>query len=220
MFFCEGFHGFSSNNTSSETIEGKLFDSLLKTCLISDRPLCCLTSSGRTDTGPSGFGQVVSLYVHSKVPLGTPGIYPSLGDEELSKSSSSTLPPSFPTSPTTSGNETESSLPSPSSSSQSRSPSVNSTPTISPPVQPEHPTHEQWVEGTSAMELNFPAMLNGVLPPAIRVLGWCDVPVPFSSRFHSLSRTYRYFFLKGQLDLDKMKVAAAKLIGKHNFHNC
>lgn len=41
----------------------------------------------------------------------------------------------------------------------------------------------------------------------------------FSARFDALSRSYRYFFARGGLDLSAMAEAAAIFIGRHDFRN-
>ncbi|KAL4436896.1 hypothetical protein ABPG75_004035 [Micractinium tetrahymenae] len=41
-------------------------------------------------------------------------------------------------------------------------------------------------------ELDYPALLNRVLPRDIRVLGWTDVPEDFSARFSAEFREYKY----------------------------
>ena len=66
---------------------------------------------------------------------------------------------------------------------------------------------------------NYMRILNRLLPKEIRILGCQPVPDDFSSRFNCLSRGYRYFFTKGQLDIDKMQVGASKLVGTHNYTN-
>ena len=50
-------------------------------------------------------------------------------------------------------------------------------------------------------ELPYISILNGILPPTIRVLAWCPDPPPnqrtggaFDARFSCLERRYRYFF--------------------------
>lgn len=80
-------------------------------------------------------------------------------------------------------------------------------------------------------ELNYPQILNRLLPATIRVLAWApEVPEDFSARFSCLSRTYRYFFTNpmlceqgganpGALDTDAMNEAAANFLGSHDFRN-
>lgn len=51
-------------------------------------------------------------------------------------------------------------------------------------------------------ELNYVAMLNRVLPIDIRVLAWAPVPLNQSARYDCRQRTYKYFFPKGDLDIE------------------
>lgn len=67
--------------------------------------------------------------------------------------------------------------------------------------------------------LDYPNMLNAVLPPTIRIVGSAYVPDDFDARFSCVSRTYRYYFCHRGLDLDAMKAAAKHLLGTHNFRN-
>lgn len=41
----------------------------------------------------------------------------------------------------------------------------------------------------------------------------------FSARFNCLKRTYRYFFPKGNLNIEAMRSACKMLIGTHDFRN-
>ena len=75
-------------------------------------------------------------------------------------------------------------------------------------------------------ELDYTAILNGVLPDDVRVVGWADVEpvasceIPFSARFSCTRRVYRYFFAdSGQYDIAAMREAAARLAGTHDFRN-
>lgn len=68
-------------------------------------------------------------------------------------------------------------------------------------------------------ERDFAQMLNSVLPTSIRVLGWSPVTEDFSARFSTKSRTYRYFFVRRDLDLDAMNKALTYMVGKHDFRN-
>jgi tRNA pseudouridine38/39 synthase len=68
-------------------------------------------------------------------------------------------------------------------------------------------------------EYPYDKMLNNVLPVSIRVLGWCPVSNDFSARFSATARTYRYFFTRRRLDLEKMREALPFLVGKHDFRN-
>jgi tRNA U38,U39,U40 pseudouridine synthase TruA len=57
-------------------------------------------------------------------------------------------------------------------------------------------------------ELDYPALLNRILPEDIKVLGWADMSKAenFSARFSCQSRTYRYLFVRRTLDVEKMRV--------------
>ncbi|RSL82473.1 hypothetical protein CEP51_005120 [Fusarium floridanum] len=83
-------------------------------------------------------------------------------------------------------------------------------------------------------ELQYPRLLNRVLPPDIRILAWCPSPPPdFSARFSCRERQYRYFFTQpaftpeptaggaknGWLDIDAMRDAAKRYEGEHDFRN-
>lgn len=42
---------------------------------------------------------------------------------------------------------------------------------------------------------------------------------PFSARFDALQRSYKYFFVRGNLDIDAMRRAGNAFVGDHNFRN-
>eukprot|EP00873_Tetraselmis_striata_P021117 jgi/Tetstr1/441381/TSEL_029630.t1 len=71
-------------------------------------------------------------------------------------------------------------------------------------------------------ELDYPAMLNKVLPPTIRVTAWAPVAPSFSARFSALWREYKYLILpKEGCDLAAMRQAASYFEGEHDFrHFC
>ena len=66
---------------------------------------------------------------------------------------------------------------------------------------------------------NYVSRLNALLPEDIRILDTKTVSKDFSSRFDANWREYRYFFMKKNLNLDKMQEACQKLIGEHDFRN-
>ncbi|XP_055864792.1 uncharacterized protein LOC106070325 [Biomphalaria glabrata] len=68
-------------------------------------------------------------------------------------------------------------------------------------------------------EIRYVHILNKVLPPEIRVLAWAPVNEKFSARFSCKKRTYKYYFPKGNLNIELMNEAASKLIGEHDFRN-
>jgi len=60
----------------------------------------------------------------------------------------------------------------------------------------------------AASELPYIKMLNRVLPQDIRALDWAPAAHGFSARFNCQSRTYRYYFARGALDVALMADAA------------
>ncbi|UJR15746.1 hypothetical protein I4U23_002681 [Adineta vaga] len=72
-------------------------------------------------------------------------------------------------------------------------------------------------EGTE--ELNYIQVLNGVLSSSIRCIAWAPVSEGKSARFDCIARSYRYFFPKANLDLNRMRQAALDLIGTHDFRS-
>ncbi|KAM9426718.1 tRNA pseudouridine(38/39) synthase isoform 2-T2 [Pholidichthys leucotaenia] len=71
----------------------------------------------------------------------------------------------------------------------------------------------------AVLELPYVKMLNRVLPQDIRVLDWAPVAEGFSARFDCQSRTYRYYFPRGILDVELMAEAAKRYEGTHDFRN-
>jgi tRNA pseudouridine38/39 synthase len=64
-------------------------------------------------------------------------------------------------------------------------------------------TQEQLSGGSNVEEeLDYPKLLNRVLPADIKVLAWCPAPPDFSARFDCKERTYKYFFPRGDLDIE------------------
>ncbi|XP_076257439.1 tRNA pseudouridine(38/39) synthase isoform X2 [Rhynchophorus ferrugineus] len=71
----------------------------------------------------------------------------------------------------------------------------------------------------SSTEIDYCKVLNRVLPDFIKCIAWAPVPSDFSSRFNCTSRTYRYYFPKGNLDINRMREASKFFIGSHDFRN-
>jgi tRNA pseudouridine38/39 synthase len=95
-----------------------------------------------------------------------------------------------------------------------------------------------------ADELPYLSILNAILPPSIRILAWSpSPPTDFDARFSCKERRYKYFFTnpaflptpgplgmkhadgrnashrEGWLDIDRMRMAAKKLVGSHDYRN-
>jgi tRNA pseudouridine38/39 synthase len=68
-------------------------------------------------------------------------------------------------------------------------------------------------------EYSYSKILNNILPPSIRILGWTPVTEEFSARFSARARTYRYFFCKRRMNTDAIRDGLSRLVGKHDFRN-
>jgi tRNA pseudouridine38/39 synthase len=69
-------------------------------------------------------------------------------------------------------------------------------------------------------EINYCSLLNKVLPRKIRAISWRPlITQNFSARFDCVGRTYKYFFPRGHLNVDKMQEACKFLVGSHDFRN-
>jgi len=64
-------------------------------------------------------------------------------------------------------------------------------------------------------ELRYLLILNRILPPSIRVLAWSPVSDDFSARFNCRQRPLP----SPPLDLDRLRDAASRLVGEHDFRN-
>merc|ERR1712156_581848 len=70
------------------------------------------------------------------------------------------------------------------------------------------------------IEIDYCKILNANLPPHIQILAWAPCPRPdFSARFDCISRTYKYYFPQGDLDLVKLNQAGQYLLGTHDYRN-
>ncbi|KAI8062772.1 pseudouridine synthase [Gilbertella persicaria] len=74
-------------------------------------------------------------------------------------------------------------------------------------------------KGVAQEPMSYIERLNRILPQDVRILAWAPVNSTFNARFDCQSRTYKYFFEKGDLDIDAMRQAASYMIGKHDFRN-
>ncbi|CAP70777.1 uncharacterized protein PODANS_3_8390 [Podospora anserina S mat+] len=110
-------------------------------------------------------------------------------------------------------------------------PEQNNTPQLPGKKQQQNPQKE-WEDIVD--EINYPKVLNRLLPPDIKVLAWAPtLPEGFSARFSCYERQYRYFFTNpsmaptllapgeksGWLDIAAMKKAAKYFEGLHDFRN-
>jgi tRNA pseudouridine38/39 synthase len=75
------------------------------------------------------------------------------------------------------------------------------------------------VTDSDKTEMDYVKTLNNVLPDDIRALSWAPVSSEFDARFGCIYRTYKYFFVRGDLDIEAMRTAANYYIGYHDFSN-
>ncbi|XP_033213039.1 tRNA pseudouridine(38/39) synthase isoform X2 [Belonocnema kinseyi] len=68
-------------------------------------------------------------------------------------------------------------------------------------------------------ELPYCKILNRILPKNIRCISWCPAPNDLSARFDCKCRTYKYFFPRGNLNIEVMNTALKYMIGSHDFRN-
>ncbi|KAH8299559.1 hypothetical protein KR044_002780, partial [Drosophila immigrans] len=71
-----------------------------------------------------------------------------------------------------------------------------------------------------ASEIDYCSLLNRVLPKNIQCVSWMPLRSPvYSARFDCISRTYRYYFPKGDLDIEAMRSACQLLMRHADFRN-
>ncbi|KAL5287672.1 PUS3 family protein [Megaselia abdita] len=91
---------------------------------------------------------------------------------------------------------------------------------ISLNVRSKFPKTEQLNEENISKEIDYCTILNGVLPKNIQCLSWMPLKNPsYSARFDCVQRTYRYFFPKGNLNIEAMRKGCKHLIGSKDFRN-
>ncbi|KAJ9098799.1 hypothetical protein QFC19_006276 [Naganishia cerealis] len=223
LFTYQGWHysGLALQNmpTPLPTVEGELLAALEKTHLIEPGAGwegCGFSRCGRTDRGVSSAGQVVSLWVRSKRT-------PEDGGAELGDDWRQARDPIV--------SQTTESADIPTDVNDINEPRVN-TEEVEKAAMTTAPKRARrsrpaLASKTQPYEHNYPQMLNRVLPPEIRVIGWSPLPThsEFDARFSCQTRHYRYFFnrspIPGQrpLNMEKMQEAADRLIGEHDFRN-
>ena len=194
------------NSETDQSVERVLFAALKKSCLISDRQSCTYSRSGRTDKGVSAFGQVVALRVTSAFPIGTrirtTGHDGDGAGQETKVMQECDLPRN-------SMEKVECLVPPRPNKKKKKKKNQK---------QKENVDSPKLVARTLG-EKDFAQVLNNILPPTIRVLGWTPVSDEFSARFSTASRTYRYFFARKNLNLDAMDKGLQYMVGRHDFRN-
>lgn len=91
---------------------------------------------------------------------------------------------------------------------------------ISIDIRSKFEPSKQFTQEGIEEELSYCTLLNKVLPKWIRAICWQPLATPsFSARFDCIGRTYKYFFPRGELNIDKMSSACRYLVGSHDFRN-
>eukprot|EP00048_Salpingoeca_helianthica_P000379 m.41177 g.41177 ORF g.41177 m.41177 type:complete len:424 (+) comp10458_c0_seq1:43-1314(+) len=75
------------------------------------------------------------------------------------------------------------------------------------------------VAAENTEEIDYVRTLNRLLPEDIRAVAWAPVPREFDARFSCLYRTYKYYFPRGTMDIERMAAAAQHFVGEHDFRN-
>eukprot|EP00741_Cyanophora_paradoxa_P003508 tig00000711_g3406.t1 len=183
------YDGFAAQENTENSIEAHLFKALQKTCLIKDRASSHYSRCGRTDKGVSALGQVVAFHLRSNLRSG-PGVMPA--DDAPAPAQAA-----------------------PEAAGHGGSPVAAQPQKKQRTEQPAAPAGQE----KERQEINYAHVLNKVLPPDIRVLGWTPVPDDFSARFSCQYREYKYYFMRQNLDIERMREAAGHLVGDHDFRN-
>ena len=162
---------------------------------LSTRTASQYSRCGRTDKGVHANGQVVALYLKSAFPLAARKVWSTGGDMDGTASGDLLGEASLPKN------------------------SLDKLECLVPPKKPKGDDTAQSLQLKTITEYDYPKILNNILPPAIRILGWCPVSPEFSARFSCSRRTYRYFFPRRTLDLSAMAQGLQYMMGRHDFRN-
>lgn len=204
---------FQNMKTALPTVEGVLFEALVKARLIDPEEGfegCGWEKCGRTDRGVSAAGQVISLWIRSALESGP-------GDENAGLEDAKDIAPNPNRGASSSlkAEETSYSIPGLEFGFEEDdldAPQSNSSISIPPPSHKAKTEHD------------YLSILNRLLPPTIRILAWSPVSTNFSARFSCTYRHYKYFFSSDTipgpgLDIERMRAAASRLVGEHDFRN-
>ncbi|KAH8348504.1 hypothetical protein KR084_008045 [Drosophila pseudotakahashii] len=91
---------------------------------------------------------------------------------------------------------------------------------ISIDLRSKHPPENQLDPTALSSEIDYCGLLNRVLPKNIQCVAWMPLRSPiYSARFDCVSRSYRYYFPKGDLDISAMQDACDLLVRHADFRN-
>lgn len=205
------------------TIEEELWKAFVRSCLIFPEDPEVVrweeweySKCGRTDRGVSAFGQVVACRVRSNRPL---------SEKEKRERKKNAVP-----------REGEGEGVSDAEGQADAKAAEDGDGEAAEAVEEEEAPFDDFQD-----EIQYCRILNRLLPPDIKILGWCPTTPPkFSARHDCRERQYRYFFTQpayapvphglenpkaaprvkdGWLDVEAMRAAAKKFEGTHDFRN-
>jgi len=91
---------------------------------------------------------------------------------------------------------------------------------ISIDLRSKYPPETQLDPSALSSEIDYCGLLNRVLPKNIQCVAWMPLRSPvYSARFDCVSRSYRYYFPKGDLDISAMQEACGLLVRHADFRN-
>lgn len=216
------------------TVEGVLLEALEKSGLIDAGKGwegCGFARCGRTDRGVSAAGQVVNLWLRSRVEYDETLHAPRQPDDEAEVDSFGFYsPPDGGSSGSSARSPVASAPATPGGSScpgaDEGGADLGSLSTSTPFAQKAKP---------KPLEFPYVSLLNRLLPSTIRLLAWSPLPPvwhkgAFDARHSCSHRHYKYFFtlasspsptsaLGRPLDLAAMRKAASYLEGEHDYRN-
>ncbi|DBA04027.1 TPA: hypothetical protein N0F65_009374 [Lagenidium giganteum] len=88
-------------------------------------------------------------------------------------------------------------------------------------VRPGEKVRVKLANGTekTVTEVDYAVHINRSLPEDIRVYAATSARDTFDARFDCRGRVYRYFFVRKNLDIERMRTAAKSLVGLHDYRN-
>ncbi|KAL6573336.1 hypothetical protein OROHE_001795 [Orobanche hederae] len=197
MYFGQRFYGFASDAQMDPTVESEIFKALKRTRLISgDKKELEYSRCGRTDKGVSSVGQWLQQTEPSRAWVLTSNACYYSTELELERAAKFELELDF-----------ERVISLFLRSNLKKTEGINGY------------SGEFFAEESCGREIDYVKILNQVLPKDIRVIGWSPAPTNFSARFSCLSREYKYFFWRENLNINAMEISGKKFIGEHDFRN-
>lgn len=194
------FHGFAAQVTNDNTVENHLFEALLKTRLIESIDSCHYSRAGRTDVGVSALDQIIGLRVRSAI------VPPSSGEREIDyvKTINGALPNGIRVmawSPVCDGSQ----------------------PSVCVYDRDHESLKEHWrnfEKQASSNENDLNGAGDGITTNVgDKMTTRRERDALFSARFDAVSRSYKYFFVRADLNIKAMMEAAKHFEGRHDFRN-